>query len=330
MLANNSDLAAKVFSSEEMWKTWGELPADIKKMFGDNTDVLGKLASGEIALNSYQANNPALKKLLGDSTVTQNAARAAEEKLNLYSRNNPVKKNLQGNSASTQNAARDGENALNSFKRNNPVAKILKANDNASGPANEASRAVDTFSQKKDHTVTLTSIVKNVTKWITEKVGGNATGTNYHPGGPMMVNDQKGPLYRELIVRPNGESFIPYGRDVILPDEPVGTKVYTASKTKRLIPHYANGVGVPENSSLVQNLRELSGGTHTETNAITIQADNSATEKKLDQLIKIMSRFGEDLKNLKLEANHRELARVVEDTQSRKQKVIKAVNGVRG
>ncbi|MDT2809196.1 phage tail tape measure protein [Enterococcus asini] len=330
MLANNSDLAAKVFSSEEMWKTWGELPADIKKMFGDNTDVLGKLSSGEIALNSYQANNPALKKLLGDSTVTQNAARAAEEKLNLYSRNNPVKKNLQGNSASTQNAAKQGENALNSFKRNNPVAKNLKANDNASGPAKEASRAVDTFSQKKDHTVTLTSIVKNVTKWITEKVGGNATGTNYHPGGPMMVNDQKGPLYRELIVRPNGESFIPYGRDVILPDEPVGTKVYTASKTKRLIPHYANGVGVPENSSLVQNLRELSGGTHTETNAITIQADNSATEKKLDQLIKIMSRFGEDLKNLKLEANHRELARVVEDTQSRKQKVIKAVNGVRG
>lgn len=326
MLANNSDLAAKVFSSEEMWKTWGELPADIKKMFGDNTDVLGKLASGEIALNSYQANNPALKKLLGDSTVTQNAARAAEEKLNLYSRNNPVKKNLQGNSASTQSAAKQGENALNSFKRNNPVAKNLRANDNASGPAKEASRAVDTFSQKKDHTVTLTSIVKNVTKWISEKVGGNATGTNYHPGGPMMVNDQKGPLYRELIVRPNGESFIPYGRDVILPDEPKGTKVYTAAKTKRMVPRYADGVGVPENSTLVRNLRALNGTERTTTNTIKVQADNSETEKKLDQLIKIMSRFGDDLANMQLIADSRVMGTVVtthQNAEAKRKSIIK-------
>lgn len=326
MLANNSDLAAKVFSSEEMWKTWGELPADIKKMFGDNADVLGKLASGEIALNSYQANNPALKKLLGDSTVTQNAARAAEEKLNLYSRNNPVKKNLQGNSASTQNAAKQGENALNDFNRNNPVAKNLEANDNASGPASEASRAVDTFSQKKDHTVTLTSIVKNVTQWISEKVGGNATGTNYHPGGPMMVNDQKGPLYRELVVRPSGESFIPFGRDVILPDEPKGTKVYTAAKTKRMVPQYAKGIGVPENSSLVQNLRALDGTERTTTNTIKVQADNSETEKKLDQLIKIMSRFGDDLANMQLIADSRVMGTVVtthQNAEAKRKSIIK-------
>lgn len=27
----------------------------------------------------------------------------------------------------------------------------------------------------------------------------NAKGTNFHPGGPAMVNDQKGPMYEELV-----------------------------------------------------------------------------------------------------------------------------------
>ena len=62
-----------------------------------------------------------------------------------------------------------------------------------------------------------------------------------------MVNDQTGPMYKELITLPNGRSFIPDGRNVVL-DLPKGSKVLRAGLTKNLMnslgmPNYANGVG---------------------------------------------------------------------------------------
>jgi len=75
-----------------------------------------------------------------------------------------------------------------------------------------------------------------------------------------MVNDQAGPTFRELIQRPNGFSFIPEGRNVILPDEPIGTKVITASRTNRLlggIPQFANGTaGIPADAQILKNINQ--------------------------------------------------------------------------
>lgn len=74
-------------------------------------------------------------------------------------------------------------------------------------------------------------------------------GTSYHPGGPAVVNDQKGSLFKEIIQLPSGTLGMFEGRNV-LADLPEGTRVYPADSTKRImesagIPMYASGVGNP-------------------------------------------------------------------------------------
>lgn len=58
------------------------------------------------------------------------------------------------------------------------------------------------------------------------------TGTDNHGGGLMMVNDASGSNYREMVQTPDGNSFIPQGRNVLM-NAPKGTKVLTADKTMR-------------------------------------------------------------------------------------------------
>ncbi len=81
----------------------------------------------------------------------------------------------------------------------------------------------------------------------------NALGTNYHPGGPALVNDQSGSIYRELVQLPNGMSFIPQGRNILFPDLPIGTKVLPAAQTKQLFPNYSDGIGELGTANLFQN-----------------------------------------------------------------------------
>ena len=60
-----------------------------------------------------------------------------------------------------------------------------------------------------------------------------------------IVNDQKGSTYREMVVPPDGDPFIPKGRNVMLPLKK-GTKIMPADETKEFlwgIPHFANGIG---------------------------------------------------------------------------------------
>lgn len=293
LLGNNSDLLSKVMASEGSLAAWNSLPTDVKLMLGNNQDIMKKISDGSISIGTYNKTiHPALKVLYGDNASVKNALQGATDGVNYYNRNI------------------------------SPNTKTMNGVDNASGPAGDAFNSVLNFKNNLPDTITKTVRANFIGPVL------NAKGTNNHPGGDMIVNDQAGPLYKELIQYPNGVSFIPEGRNVFIPDAPKGTKVYTAAKTKRMVPQYAKGIGVPENSSIVRNLREVTGGTRTETNMYTINQKDY--DGKFDELIRIMNRFGEDLKNLKLEANHRELARVVEDTQSRNKKVIKAVNGVRG
>lgn len=76
-----------------------------------------------------------------------------------------------------------------------------------------------------------------------------ANGTDFHPGGDAIVNDQKGSLFKELIQLPTGVLGMFEGRN-IRTDLPKGTKVVPARETKRImenvgIPKYANGIGLP-------------------------------------------------------------------------------------
>lgn len=90
--------------------------------------------------------------------------------------------------------------------------------------------------------------------WVLEKLGADkikhwkpkyAQGTDGHPGGMMMVNDGAG---AEMVVRPNGQAFIPQGQNVTMYGEP-GTQVIPAHDTamimgkKRSTFAYAKGTG---------------------------------------------------------------------------------------
>ncbi len=78
--------------------------------------------------------------------------------------------------------------------------------------------------------------------WVLEKLGAEplkewevpqyAKGTpnGGHPGGPMMVNDGRG---AEMVIRPDGQAYIPQGRNVVL-NEGKGTHVLTAEETAQL------------------------------------------------------------------------------------------------
>ena len=90
----------------------------------------------------------------------------------------------------------------------------------------------------------------------------HADGTNYHEGGPAMVNDQRNAVYKEMVTLPDGRSFIPDGRDVVL-NLPRGSKVLRADRTKRLMknlgfPRYATGVGIPEDAKFLREMKNAS------------------------------------------------------------------------
>lgn len=82
---------------------------------------------------------------------------------------------------------------------------------------------------------------KRLTQWTAY-----ARGTNGHKGGNALVNDGRG---AELVQMPNGATFIPRGRNVMLPNAPKGMKVLDAQRTASVMGkssptfRYANGVG---------------------------------------------------------------------------------------
>ncbi|MGM0117389.1 phage tail tape measure protein [Enterococcus sp. AZ189] len=346
LLADNTDLMNKVFSSEESYNGWIQLPDNVKKMLADNVDLKTKVIDGTISLEEFNRIEPLLKSLLGDSYSVNQATATAGNSLNIYNQNNPITKNLLGdpssilgatsvgggalNTYSANNpalknltgdptsvvgATSQGNSGLNAFAVNNPGTKNLSAIDNASGPANNAAGAITSFDSKPSVITKTLRVVADIGGKIASILG-LETGTNYHVGGPAIVNDQSGPLYEELVIPKGGTPFIAKGRDVLLPDLPRGSKVLNARQTKRVIPKYAEGIGVPENSTVVKNLKNYSTQTTEVINQGVYQTEDYT--RKFDELISIMSRFGSDLSNLRIEVDRKILGDVVIAEQSRR------------
>ncbi|VFA76810.1 phage tail tape measure protein TP901 [Enterococcus faecium] len=107
--------------------------------------------------------------------------------------------------------------------------------------------------------------------WVLEKLGAEplkqwevpqyATGTpnGGHPGGPMMVNDGRG---AEAVITPNGQAFIPRGRNVVL-NAPKGTHVLTAEETAYMTgnkaPRYRYAKGTGFFGNLWNNVKGFAG-----------------------------------------------------------------------
>jgi TP901 family phage tail tape measure protein len=134
----------------------------------------------------------------------------------------------------TQGEANSAEYAVNAVRQNGPID--INARDRTSSAINSVWSGLASLPAFK--------FIDIITRHFTER---HAKGTDNHPGGLATVNDQRGTLYKELVTLPDGTSFIPEGRNVVLPLPP-GSKVMRAGKTRSLmnrlgIPNYENGIG---------------------------------------------------------------------------------------
>ena len=134
----------------------------------------------------------------------------------------------------TQGEANSAEYAVNSVRQSSPID--INARDRTSSAINSVWSGLASLPAFK--------FIDIITRHFTER---HAKGTDNHPGGLATVNDQRGTLYKELVTLPDGTSFVPEGRNVVLPLPP-GSKVMRAGKTRSLmnrlgIPNYEKGIG---------------------------------------------------------------------------------------
>lgn len=242
--ADNANFISEVLESEERMKAWNDLPVKVKKLLANTDNLKKKLKDGEISIEDYNKVDPELKKLAGDNQDALDALKSVKESIiNYNSGYNPEEKKADIDT-NALDAASDVDDYLDSWD---------------SVPASQTKKAE-----------LQTSVTGDILGDDLSKMLGYKDGTDYHPGGPAVVNDQKGPTYKELIQLPNGKAFIPRERNALI-NLPKGSSVLKASETRKMFPHYANGVGAVSGLSLdtlVKSVNILASVIQSNTNAI--------------------------------------------------------------
>ena len=201
------------------------------------------------ALGLYNGFAVPTKQITADPNNATNAAGQAIAK-QLEWNNTPSPTKHQTGDAS--NAVNAGQQAINKQQEWNslssPMKYVTADSSSAVNAANSATNAINNIPTSHHTTITATEVVNKVVNSFSRVFGPrHEKGTNFHEGGLAMVNDQRGTLYKEMVTLPDGSSFIPEGRNVIL-DLPRGSKVMRAGLTKNFmrelgIPNFADGVG---------------------------------------------------------------------------------------
>ena len=203
------------------------------------------------------------KQITADPSNANNAAQQAINKQQEWNNTpSPVKPQL-GDSTGAITAARqaiDNQNAWNATP--SPTKQLTGNNSSVVNAASGATNAINGVPTSHHTTFTATEVVTRVVNSVKGALFRHADGTNYHEGGPAMVNDQRNAVYKEMVTLPDGSSFIPDGRDVVL-NLPRGSKVLRADRTKRLMknlgfPRYAAGVGIPEDAKFLREIKNAS------------------------------------------------------------------------
>lgn len=216
------------------------------------------------ALGLYNGFNVPTKQITADPSNANNAAQQAINKQQEWNNTpSPVKPQL-GDPTGAITAARqamDNQNAWNATP--SPTKSITGDSTSAVNAANSATNAINGIPTSHHTTITATEVVNKVVNSFSRVFGPrHEKGTNFHEGGLAMVNDQRNAVYKEMVTLPDGSSFIPDGRDVVL-NLPRGSKVLRADRTKRLMknlgfPRYATGVGIPEDAKFLREMKKAS------------------------------------------------------------------------
>lgn len=194
------------------------------------------------ALGLYNGFAVPTKQFTADASNATNAANQAIAKQQEWnSTPSPVKPQL-GDPTGAITAARQAIENQNAWNSTPSPIKGINAQDNTAGPVWSAQANINSVQGKTVYIDVVRRMIGGAAAAI-----GFKDGTDYHEGGLAMVNDQSGTLYKEMVTLPDGSSFIPQGRNVIL-DLPRGSKVMRAGMTKNFmrelgIPNFADGVG---------------------------------------------------------------------------------------
>lgn len=261
LLGDNYDILNKIYSSDQSFSRWNSLPDSEKKILANNTDFLGKLMTSETNMNRWNQLPEKEKKILGNNSDLLTKVFGSEKTYSAWQSIPDSVKRMLADNVDLKQKVKDGTIKLEDYKKIEPHLKVLKADDQASNKIGQVSKDFDEFNKKPSVITKTLKFVGDFGKGVKEALRFEK-GTNYHLGGPAIVNDQRGSLYKELVIPKGGTPFIPEGRNVLLPDLARGSKVLNASKTKQLIPRYAAGIGeviTPDSKiiELIQAINEL-------------------------------------------------------------------------
>ena len=233
-------------------RTWNDTFIGPKTVEVRTEEAKQKVEDITFTVDKYDKTNPLEKFFRADNAGVMGPTLDATAALENYGITNPLEKKLNGDNSSVKGATNESTNLITGYNQYNPNAKYFKGDSNAAAVGADISglnSAWDTTLKKPEEK-------KFTVKTFFEKIGeavGFEKGTNFHQGGPAIVNDQKGANFKELVIEPNGRSYVPEGRDVLL-NLPRGSKVIPAGQTKNLIPRYKDGVGT---GSMFRNMSDM-------------------------------------------------------------------------
>ena len=319
LLLENTDVMNKAEEASKALYNYDALTPKQKELLATDENFRKAVARSTDTLTTWNATTPFTKDLKLDPTNVLNNGQLSIDKIMAWNLSNPDTKSLNATD-NTSEAVASAQASVNSPKQENPIDLLAK--DQTAGVRNETSAAINAIKQYnpvdilaknstsstvsevksgvnsiQDKTVTISArdnasgVLAGIRSWITRVTGDfftnvfasrHAHGTNYHSGGLAMVNDQRNSTYKELVTLPDGRSFIPEGRDVLLP-LPKGAKVLRADKTKRLmremgVPKYASGIGIPSDAKFLQEMEAAQRN-------ITIQTANTQNGQDTDKVV---------------------------------------------
>lgn len=332
LLMKNADVMNKAEEASKALSNYESLTPKQKELLANDESIQKAVARSTDTLTTWNATTPFTKDLKADPTNVLNNGQLSIDKITAWNFASAETKSLDAVD-NTSAAVGSAILSVNSPKQESPIN--LFAADQTGGVRNETSGAInaikqydpvnilakngtnDTVSEVKsgvngiqDKTVTINArdnasgVLSGIKSWI-DSVTGNfftnifaskhAHGTNYHPGGLAIVNDQRNSNYKEMVTLPNGRSFIPQGRDVLLP-LPRGSKVLRADKTRRLmremgVPKYASGIGIPSDAKFLREMEEAQRN-------ITIQTTSVQNGQDTDKVVSEMRILRSSLEKL--------------------------------
>ena len=291
LLANDESIQKAVARSTDTLTTWNATTPFTKDLKADPTNVLN---NGQLSIDKITAWNFASAETKSLDAVDNTSAAVGSAILSVNSPKQEAPINLFATDQ-TGGVRSETSSAINAIKQYNPVDILAK--NSTSGTVSEVKSGVNGI---QDKTVTINArdnasgVLSGIRSWINSVTGNfftnifaskHAHGTNYHPGGLAIVNDQRNSNYKELVTLPDGRSFIPEGRNVLLP-LPRGSKVLRADKTRRLmhemgVPKYASGIGIPSDAKFLREMEQAQRN-------ITIQTTSVQSGQDTEQVVSEM------------------------------------------